>query len=295
MAKRKADSDNLADLLLDALWSARNAGADDYPAAVGRLAERIERKPGDPKAKEALRSKAFKQRAFVAWPRKSSRKPKFENEALVCLEADIDRLADSDLLLRYVFRLATSTKSRAFSLPKLRDELTSSGEIHKRFQRACERRIAEQRLPPWMRWLETSNTRLFFRIDDVQPSLADSNAQSAPASANVGEDCRVASAPTTAGTEPAPPKTIDFQAAFEEAFTRIDRATGGRNFIKLHALRQALTRFDRPTFDRGIQALRFAGRFTLETSEGLHATLTPQERDAGIPSSDGLLIYASRR
>jgi hypothetical protein len=41
--------------------------------------------------------------------------------------------------------------------------------------------------------------------------------------------------------------------------------------------------------------LRDADEFGLDSHEGLHGTLTPEEREAGMREAGSLLVYVSRR
>jgi len=92
-----------------------------------------------------------------------------------------------------------------------------------------------------------------------------------------------------------PLSAIDFAEAFRHAFERIDRNTGSRNFVKLADLRRVLSEFSRDEFDAGLQRLRLAREFTLDSHEGLHGTLTMEEREAGVRDGGSLLVYACRR
>ena len=53
--------------------------------------------------------------------------------------------------------------------------------------------------------------------------------------------------------------------------------------------------FDRHLFDAGLNRLRDADEFGLDSHEGLHGTLTPEEREAGMREAGSLLVYVSRR
>ena len=56
--------------------------------------------------------------------------------------------------------------------------------------------------------------------------------------------------------------------------------------MKLASLRHALPQFSRDVFDSELQALRRAGEFSLDSHEGLHGTLTTEEREAGENERD---------
>jgi hypothetical protein len=89
----------------------------------------------------------------------------------------------------------------------------------------------------------------------------------------------------------------DFARDFDEAFDRLDPPDkkGRRsNYVTLLALREALPRYDRKTFDAEINKLRRAQRYSLDASDGRHARMTRAEQAAGIEEAGELLVYAAR-
>ena len=97
----------------------------------------------------------------------------------------------------------------------------------------------------------------------------------------------------SAGACTSTPST-DFARRFEAVFDRLDRERGGHNFLSLVLLRKNLADVGRDAFDRGLQDLRRAGRFTMSAAEGRHG-LTVEERTAGILEDGTLLLHVSRR
>ena len=91
------------------------------------------------------------------------------------------------------------------------------------------------------------------------------------------------------------PASDAFADAFEREFTRLDAETGRKNFVKLLSLRQALSQFPRAVFDHELNALRRAGRFSLDAAEGTHDRTTPEEREAGVVEAGRRLLYCARR
>jgi hypothetical protein len=87
----------------------------------------------------------------------------------------------------------------------------------------------------------------------------------------------------------------DFVQAFRAAFDILDRRNGSTNFVKLADLRDALSEFSREEFDAGLRKLRMEGVFSLDSHEGLHGSLSHDDRDAGVREAGSLLVYASRR
>src|SRR5262249_45466789 len=67
---------------------------------------------------------------------------------------------------------------------------------------------------------------------------------------------------------PPPARADDFGERFAVVFQRLDQDAGRHNFVSLVPLRQALADVSRDPFDRGLQSLRHAGRYTLSAAEG---------------------------
>ncbi len=67
------------------------------------------------------------------------------------------------------------------------------------------------------------------------------------------------------------------------------------NFVTLADLRRTLAGFGRDEFDAGLRRLRLDGSYSLDSHEGLHGSLTPEEREAGVREAGSMLIYVSRR
>ena len=97
------------------------------------------------------------------------------------------------------------------------------------------------------------------------------------------------SAPT-----PAPALPADFPAAFRKAFDAADAKNGRTNFVKLSDMRKSLG-VDRKEFDASLRELRKSGEFSLDSHEGLHGKLSPEDREAAIEEAGSKLIYVAKR
>src|SRR5690606_14417024 len=86
-----------------------------------------------------------------------------------------------------------------------------------------------------------------------------------------------------------------FEEDFHAAFDRLNREHGSKNFLKLRDLRRALSQYSREEFDRGLNQLRRAHIYSLDSSDGNHVSLTEEERQAGIMEGGSNLVYCSRR
>ena len=80
---------------------------------------------------------------------------------------------------------------------------------------------------------------------------------------------------------------------FDEAFSRLDRQSGGINFVSLLDLRKDLAQFERKEFDARLLEMRRERRYTLKAAEGLDG-LPAAEREAGIWEDHHLLLHVSR-
>lgn len=92
----------------------------------------------------------------------------------------------------------------------------------------------------------------------------------------------------------APPAAAarDFAPRFLAAFAQIDR---GNNYVLLYDLRRALPDVPRHVFDAGVNDLRRAKVVSLDSADGRHLRLTPEQRDAGIHEAGSVLVYAQLR
>ncbi|MEJ7637038.1 MAG: hypothetical protein WKF75_03360 [Singulisphaera sp.] len=143
-------------------------------------------------------------------------------------------------------------------------------------------------MPSEFAWVVIKGNPHLFTIDKLRPaSRRQAPAVRPTAGTPVGED-----GPATISLTS---ELRDFGTAFREAFEALDRRNGKTNFVKLADLRRVLSDFDRHMFDAGLRRLREADEFGLDSHEGLHGTLTPEEREAGVREAGSLLIYASRR
>lgn len=115
--------------------------------------------------------------------------------------------------------------------------------------------------------------RLFFRLESVQHGSVESIPQPS--------------------LEPVTPKELNFSAAFEAAFERLDRERGSYNFVSLVDLREALPHIPRELFDASLQQLRKQQRFWLKSAEGFNG-LRPEEKAAAIPEEGELLLHVSK-
>jgi hypothetical protein len=138
-----------------------------------------------------------------------------------------------------------------------------------------ERREESRRWPAGVGRLQGSRGPLLFLFDHV-----------------VGVPQQTRRGPLIAVEEPR--TNGDFARAFKEAFDRL-RRDRPFNMVELAALRQALRSYSREQFDQGLHALRKSREFVLETFEGRHGSLSPEELAAAVREDGRIFAFAARR
>lgn len=78
-------------------------------------------------------------------------------------------------------------------------------------------------------------------------------------------------------------------------FDRLDRESGGQNYVTMFALRSALPDVGRAAFDRAVYQLRRDWVVSLDAAEGRHKRLGREELEAGIREEGQWLTYMKRR
>jgi hypothetical protein len=271
-SRQEAAVIELADKLLQTLHAQRGLGTDAYPLTVKRLIELAA-----PDATPALVKKALNKRSFLQQAQPAHAK---SPDAPIALAADMDHLASSPLLLEFLLRQARKAATQAFTVSKLK--AGAARKVQKPFQEAVNRQTGEGTLPPTAAWISIQGRKQLFLLSDLHTGGGKPVPATPPPTA----------APAPINQAAPAPAAVDFGAAFDEAFSQLDRDSGGYNFVNLIALRQALP-VARETFDRELRQLRQAGRYTLSAAEG-RGGISPEERAAGISEEGSLLLFVSR-
>jgi hypothetical protein len=283
----------LAEKMVQALRQRKDSGEDKTPLTLEQLA-RLAEPDASPKTVLAAvhpRRKAFSAHALVA--RRDMRAP-------AALLEDLLVLAASPSLLVYALECQRTAANHVASLPELKSKLTS--KLHKPFQEAVNRLIAESSVPPGVGWILIKNAKKLLLLSDLHTARERSISSGEPQ-----QDSVSSTKYSALGTEQseflaekrepphpiAPTRELDFTAAFNDAFAQLDRQAGGHNFVSLVALRGALP-CPREQFDAELRQLRLAGQYTLSAAEGRHG-LTAAEQEASILENGSLLLYVSRK
>jgi hypothetical protein len=199
---------------------------------------------------------------------------------LVALAEDRDRLLSDGRLLEAAVQAVTSPDNQAVPLPGVKKKVTK--ELQGAFVERLERLVVEGKLPSGIGSLRISSKPYLFLAAHV-------GAPQPPAPPKPPPEPEPEPAPAVVAPEP----LVDFGRMFDSAFERLDREKGAHNLVSLVQLRQEVP-VDRGTFDRELQQLRRAGRYSLSGAEGRHG-LSAEEREAGIPEEGSLLLFVSRR
>lgn len=253
----------MANRLIEELIVVRTSGP--YPPTVRQLGERL---GADPKVLAKVLAKAVALPEFVG--RVLWLVPK-NLDAPVAVVGDTDTLTTGGATVLFLLKAKRTPTTQAFTAKDL------AKKAAKPLQAALTHALTvltPDRYPPGVGSILVRGAPLFFRTEDLR--LVEHAAGLPPLERQAG------SMPHD-----------NFETQFEIAFTNLDRARGGLNFVSLVDLRRELAQFDRPAFDAGLRRLRERRRFTLKAAEGLDG-VSPVERAAGILEEGDLLLNVSR-
>jgi hypothetical protein len=288
--KPKDDGGELAGRMLLVLEAQRRLGADAYPPTLRRLAEHCDLNASDTRVTKGACHKAMTEVSVVA--AKVKGKPNLDAPVVLRRDIEEDFTRALPALLRFALATVTGggkgkpTETTAFAPSDVKGRLVP--ELQKPLVAALERGIERQDLPEDVAWVVTKGKPYLFLVDKIRPGAG------RPARPAAGA-AQTPSHAADGDAGPAVRPVQDFAEALRMAFEQLDRRNRATNFVKLADLRRALAEFGRDEFDSGLRTLRLNGEFALDSHEGLHGSLTPEEREAGVREAGSLLIYVSRR
>jgi hypothetical protein len=281
----------LALRMIAVLESQRRLGEGAYPPSLRRLAELCEVKGSENVIRKAASTGPMAERTTVL--AKKGKALVLDSPVVFREDVEGDLTAALPGLLRFALSPITSNTKKgtretaAFTAIELTKRVLP--ELKPRLEEALKEGIARGSLPRGVGWIAKGEPLLFL-LENVKPA--------APRPIDRGDGH---AASTHRHTAPAAPASAgrassrNFEQAFRSAFEALDRRNGSTNFVKIADLRQALSDFSREDFDAGLRRLRMEGIFSLDSHEGLHGSLTNDEREAGVREAGSLLVYASRR
>jgi hypothetical protein len=163
-------------------------------------------------------------------------------------------------------------------------------ELRPRVERVVAEGIEREQLPADIGWVTVKGKPLLFLAERVRNAAFRPAAQAEAHASRTHRQTAPESSSSHGDFRP-----DDFVQAFRAAFDILDRRNGSTNFVKLSDLRDTLSAFSREEFDAGLRKLRMEEVFSLDSHEGLHGSLSHDEREAGVREAGSLLVYASRR
>lgn len=297
--------DSLARRMISVLEAQRRLGGMAYPPTLRRLAELSETRGPENLIRKAAAAGAMGERTIVA--ARSGKNAILD--APVVFKDDLERDLRSILagLLRYALSPVVSktkkgtTETTAFAPAEAAKRFIP--ELRERIEHSLTEGIKRRDLPAEVGWITVKGKPLIFLTANVHIAAPRTEAQA-------GADEIHAHAPAAAGHR-GPlhhhhhqhhhehdghlTPSHDFAREFHSAFEALDRRNGSTNFVKIADLRRSLSQFTRDEFDAGLRELRMDGTFSLDSHEGLHGSLSDDEREAGVREAGSLLVYASRR
>ena len=255
-------------------------GTDAYPPTAEKLLEiagvQVEpaelSKPGATKYVRTTTKKPSSRSPRKGAPPKKPPKQRIPTDyaaGLVFLPEDADHVAASDRLIQHLLATAR-TPATHVAAPSTLWGLVP-GPLADKVRSYLKGCIESEQLPTGVGMVRIGNGWKLFLLADMR------------AGSRLPEAVKQE---TT--TEP-------FSEAFAEAFDEIDRRTGKRNYVLLHDLRQRLAMIPRPDFDAGLNELRRSQKYSLDSADGRHGRLTPEQVDAGIREAGSVLVYVARR
>lgn len=253
------------------LDSQRRLGGGSYPVPIARLFELAEA----PMTDAALKVFTAKKNAehFALTARSSKSDPGATQRALVFLPADEAAVAGSPAVLDHALESARGAGGDLFTPKELAARVPTA--LRRAFQASVEAwaRAGESPLPGVLVLRRKSGKKVEPFLCRIEPPAAAARAQQ-PAAATSREG---------------------FAREFAREFERLDRASGNNNHVLLHDLRRALPGIGRDEFDSRLRELRLAKLFTLDSPDGRHVRLSPEQLDAGIREGSANLVYVARR
>ena len=285
--RRRNHAEELADTMLSQL-QVQKSGIE-YPMTLGRLGKTACQQASEDMIRRATRTKAFRSIAMVAIGDQVS--------APVAFLDDLEALAASPLTIYATFDKLSNRKTKAFSLPTLRETLTGrqNKALRRRFQEIIVDQMQHATLPREIGFIAGPKGRsLLFQVTNLQPAAWRKALQSDFALS--AEGCAATAVHESSQGEHRPVNrctTSSFTDVFESAFQRLDSQQGGHNFVTLESLRKELPDYSRSEFDQKLRELRLARRFRLSGAEN-RDDVSPAQLDAGIREAGSLLLYAQR-
>jgi hypothetical protein len=246
----------------------------EYPPTL----ERLFACAGEPLDDASLEAVAFsaslKRHVCISAKAARGKSPDYFARSLAFLPGDTDKIGASAELLRSVLRLARSAKTNVFLITELVKLVPSF--LRPSFGKALRSHVDTGEVPVGVGLVLRQKLPQFFLLEHAVLGRA---VQDGNGVRHNGANVQLA----------------EFERDFQNAFERLDVQTGKHNYVLLHDLRRALPDIPRGEFDAHLNDLRRSKRFSLDSDDGRHVRLTPDQLEAGIREANSLLVYVARR
>jgi hypothetical protein len=205
------------------------------------------------------------------------------------LRADVDTAVASSNLLLWTFAQRGKSQKTLRSLPELADQLPKIFQVP--FKRHWGGSVTADALPQSVGALRVGRHWQLFLVDQVV--LGRRQRESAAA-----RDVRSSSKSETSAAiseQKAAPVREALQKQVLNIFDRLDRESGGRNYVPLLSIRRELPGFSREDVDNALNALRRDWILSLDAADGRQERLSQEALDAGLIEGSNRLVYVQRR
>jgi hypothetical protein len=258
----------------------REAGT--YPVEAAALFKQVQL-DADPKALASSRAASAHVRILAVGPSpKTARPAAYYSNAPVLLPEDLTSESMFGWVLTYYLKQAATDATKVHAQGSILGLAPTA--VAETLKSALLRCVQQRSLPTGVGMLRVEGHWKLFLLENMiaGPRAATPAATSAHPSSDGIAGRRMVTAPP-------------FPEAFRQAFDELDQATGRRNYVLLHDLRQRLATIPRPDFDQGLNELRRSQKYSLDSADGRHVRLTPEQIDAGIREAGSVLVYVARR
>ncbi|MCR9116759.1 MAG: hypothetical protein NXI22_07385 [bacterium] len=271
--------ETLARDMLSVLAGQRALGGSSYPLTLRQLAALTRPQATEKQVLDAAaRNNIFGKRALLAVRKEIDSPTAFHEDAV--------RLGESDSLLRFLLRRYRTEQNHLHSVSELSKRITTARRraVSIAFRTSLQRRIEEDELPADIACLWVKGAVRLFFLQDVFPASVSKRLYWSEPADDLNAEPSVESIA----------RQQEFETAFNTAFEKLNRQSGGHNFVSLVDLRAALVDFDRKRFDAGLLRMRFEGRYSLSSTQSRHG-IRGVEREAAIQEEGSMLLHVSRR
>lgn len=270
----------------------------EYPPTL----ERLFACAGEPLDDSSLEAVAFsaslKRHLCISAKASRGKPPEYFAQSLAFLPGDSDKIGSSAELLRSVLRLARTAQTNVFLIRELVKLVPSF--LAPSFGKALRRHVDAGEMPVGIGLVCRQKLPQFFLLEHavLGSHIQNGNGAKRNGASAAASEHGAHGEQTAVVTPPSGRRNVllaEFERDFQNAFERLDVQSGKHNYVLLHDLRRALPDIPRGEFDARLNDLRRSKTFSLDSDDGRHVRLTPDQLEAGIREANSLLVYVARR